>query len=123
LITIVETGERKTAADRLALRPIINREAFLREEYAHNLTMFVRDQDAYRAARATALKNITGNALGRDAARQAIDALGPEPRAPLNPICLAPTQPTRVSSKLFRMASRQWGCSLMRVDSLSAEMG
>jgi hypothetical protein len=93
LITVAESGERKTATDRLALRRIAEREETLAIEYRSNRQKYNCDLAAYQAVKAKALKKATGDAAGFAATRIAINDLGPEPVAPLSPmlVCSEPT--------------------------------
>lgn len=88
-LTIAATGERKSACDHHALWPIHKREAALREAYAPEAEAYANDRDAFEAARRKALTK------GKDRAsmRAALEAIGPEPAAPLEPILTAP-EPT-----------------------------
>lgn len=72
LLTIAESGERKTTADREALVGVKNREAELREAAKEEITSYRNGVDAYDAARAEALKRGKGDlAATRQRARLA----------------------------------------------------
>jgi hypothetical protein len=87
--TVAASGERKSAADTEALRPIRQREDKLREQHERELPSYRIDKRAYDVAAQKAEKT----ARGRDAIEAALRELGPEPVAPLSPIltCEEPT--------------------------------
>jgi Protein of unknown function (DUF3987) len=90
MVTVAETGERKTAADNEALRPVKKYEKELRAEYdikfaEHNDAMI-----AWEEARKHAVKAAKGN---RAAIKLALDKIGPAPTAPLTPMLTCP-EPT-----------------------------
>lgn len=89
-ITVADTGERKTACDDLALRPVRRREKALRETYDADLPSYTNDKLAWDKAREDALKKNKGN---RAAIKAALDALGDPPPRPLEPLltCQEPT--------------------------------
>ena len=80
------SGERKSTVDDLVLKPVREREADLRENHKADLRSFLNDQAAYKAARTAAEKKYKGD---RAAIRAALDALGPEPIAPTEPMLIA----------------------------------
>ncbi len=90
LVTIAETGERKTAADDIALLPIRSREKALREAYDAEFPPYTNDKVAWDRARDEILKKAKGD---RDVAKAALDVLGPAPDRPLEPLltCQEPT--------------------------------
>jgi hypothetical protein len=90
LITVAATGERKSAVDTEALRPVRRREAALREAYEGEAIAHRNALDAWDAARKFAIKSGKGdlNAIGA-----ALGALGPAPQAPLHPVLTCP-EPT-----------------------------
>src|SRR6056297_2397193 len=90
LLTVAESGERKSTADRLAMRGVRNFEADLRTDYD-----VLKDgwRDAHELWKATRAK-IVGDKKADSAAKRAdLQALGPEPPAPLKPhiVASAPT--------------------------------
>ena len=91
LLSIAETGERKTAVDEQALWPIWKREANLRERYGAEVADCNNAKEAWDKARETA----KGGKNKGDAAaiKAALDALGPPPIQPLVPLltCQEPT--------------------------------
>jgi hypothetical protein len=90
LITIAATGERKSAVDQEALWPLRKREALLREVYGADALVHRNDMEAWENARAVAIKAAKGD---RARIRQSLDALGPAPPPPLEPVltCSEPT--------------------------------
>ena len=77
--SVAESGERKTSVDRLALAPAYKVEEQWREEREGQASAFVNDMDAWKAAREVAKKKNKGD---RAAIREALNAVGPEPKAP-----------------------------------------
>jgi hypothetical protein len=89
-ITIAESGERKSASDTEAGWPIRKREAALRAINDAELINFTNDRTAWEKAREAAIKKQKGNRAG---IRAALDALGPAPVPPLEPLLTCP-EPT-----------------------------
>jgi Protein of unknown function (DUF3987) len=89
-VTVAATGERKSAVDEEALRPIRAREAELREKYASEILTYQNDQVAWEKAREKRVRDAKGD---RAKIRAALDELGPAPLRPLEPIltCGEPT--------------------------------
>jgi hypothetical protein len=77
--SVAESGERKTSVDRLALAPVYRVEEQWRQEREGQINAFTNDLDAWKAARAAVVKKHKGD---RDAIRDALNAVGPEPKAP-----------------------------------------
>jgi hypothetical protein len=90
LLSIAQSGERKTTADREATQGVRNREQELREVAREEEPRYRNAADAYDAARKAAVKKGKGNAA---AIRAALDALGGSPYKPALPILLV-TEPT-----------------------------
>jgi len=79
LLTVGESGERKSAVDRCALWPHRHWERSLHERYRGEELAYQNEAEAYRKARDEALKQ----AKGRTAKQADLDALGPAPIPPL----------------------------------------
>jgi Protein of unknown function (DUF3987) len=77
--SVAESGERKTSVDRLALAPAYRVEEQWRREREGQVSAFVNDLDAWKAARENAKKKNKGD---RAAIWDALNAVGPEPKAP-----------------------------------------
>lgn len=89
-LTIAETGERKTAGDTEALKPIREHESDLRKKYEKALPIYINAKEAWDAAR----KHATGQGKGdRAAIKAALDKIGPPPKEPLLPLLTCP-EPT-----------------------------
>lgn len=88
LLSLAESGERKSAIDRPALYPVIRREKRLIDDYDPARRDYDRALDAWKAARADALR---GGGKSRDKATiaRALAQVGDEPEPPLAPILLA----------------------------------
>lgn len=86
-MTIAASGERKTSADNEALAGVRQLERELRIAFDGQL---LDHKNAKDAVRGDALKANKGDRLG---ALEALNALGPEPRAPTKPFIIV-TEPT-----------------------------
>ena len=90
LLTVAESGERKSTADRLAMRGVRAFEADLRIDYDVE-----RDQwrDAHEVWKATRAKIVADKKADAASKRADLQALGAEPPAPLKPhiVASAPT--------------------------------
>ena len=91
-LTIAATGERKTAVDTEALRPIRERENSMREKLEGERQEYENSRLAWDKARDAAIKNARPKG-SRAAIKAALDALGPAPDAPLEPLLTCP-EPT-----------------------------
>jgi hypothetical protein len=90
LVSVAESGERKSACDAEAMWPIRRREAALRQQYDGDSLAYGNDRAAYDRARQAAEKAGKGD---RAAIRAKLDALGPAPLPPLLPMLTCP-EPT-----------------------------
>lgn len=88
-ITVGESGERKSAVDREALRPHREYEKELVDGYARETERYENDLAAFKKAREEALRK----SKSRDDKRRSLDAIGPPPQPPLIPV-LATEEPT-----------------------------
>lgn len=90
LLTIAESGERKSAADAEALAPVHQHEKAMAEAYKSLHGRWCNSHEAWEAARAILKRKSKGDwqALERD-----LSALGEEPKAPPKPHILV-TEPT-----------------------------
>lgn len=90
LLSILPSGERKTATDERAGGARRTRERELREEHTADMETHRRDHLAWTREQSKILRS------GKDSqavARQKLDALGPEPPRPLEPLLTCP-EPT-----------------------------
>jgi Protein of unknown function (DUF3987) len=89
-VSVAATGERKSTVDQEALSEVHKREAALREAFEGKWVEYENDRDAWEAARKAVSKNAKGD---RVTIKTALDALGPGPLRPLEPImtCGEPT--------------------------------
>ena len=88
--SVAESGERKSACDAEATRPIREYEAKLGEIYDPEHIAFRNELEAWEKAREEVKKKGKGNPKK---IKEDLDRLGPEPPAPLLPLLLAP-EPT-----------------------------
>jgi hypothetical protein len=89
-LTVAATGERKSAVDEEALWPVRKREAALREVSDTDRLAYENDKLAWEKARELAIKSAKGD---RARIKTALDALGPAPVPPLEPVLTCP-EPT-----------------------------
>lgn len=84
LVTIAESGDRKSAADDWAMAAVREAEAAAEEARRAAWGDYQRRKDAWVEARAVALKS-KSNRGNREATEAALKAVGDEPRPPLDP--------------------------------------
>jgi len=89
LLTIADSGERKSACDTWALRGVRERESALLEEYERELPAWRNRKEAWDKARSEALSK----SKDYPAKVAALGTLGPEPPEPLSPMVVV-TEPT-----------------------------
>ncbi|MDB5733180.1 MAG: hypothetical protein JWQ03_3075 [Variovorax sp.] len=106
IVTVAASGERKSSCDKHALAAVRARERDLRADHAPMLTCFLADQAAYKAAHKRAT---TGTNKSRDEMRQALQALGPEPVAPPQPLLISDEGTFQGLQKLFAEAMPSLG--------------
>ena len=82
LITIAESGERKSAADHEALVAVKEREASLAETYRHDYSDYRNAHEAWEAARSRIKRSNKGDWRS---AQNALKSIGDEPVPPLKP--------------------------------------
>jgi hypothetical protein len=90
LLSILESGGRKSAADEEALWPIRKREKALHDAYSVDTDSATNAIAAWETAREKVTKD---KKLGREEMKAALDALGPRPLQPLMPL-LTMDEPT-----------------------------
>lgn len=90
LLTVAPSGERKSTADRLAMRGVRDFEAELRVDYDIERDLW---RDAHEVWKATRAKILADKKADSAAKRADLSALGTEPPAPLKPhiVASAPT--------------------------------
>jgi len=90
LLTIAESGERKSTADRLAMRGVRDFEASLRADYDIARDRWRDASEVLKAARAKVVANKNADTASK---RADLEDLGQEPPAPLKPhiVASAPT--------------------------------
>lgn len=90
LLTIAESGERKSSCDNEAMKAIQDFEEELRKEYDLEYQKWKNAYDAYDNQRKVILKRNKGNLSG---VKNDLDNLGKEPEPPLTPLLICP-EPT-----------------------------
>ena len=88
LLTICGSGERKSACDKLAMQPVRAFEARLQAAREGELQSHRNRLAAYLEYKKQILKKAKSSE-GADQAKRELDALGPEPEAPLGPSIVA----------------------------------
>jgi hypothetical protein len=86
LMTVAESGERKSTADRLAMKGVRDFEADLRSKYDLEFDVWRNAHDVWKSRRAKILGDKTADSAAKHAD---LEALGSEPRPPLKPHIVA----------------------------------
>jgi hypothetical protein len=91
-LTVADSGERKSSVDVLALLPSQRHEAILREKYNEENFAWQNEHESWERQRAQILRD-KRKFPNKNEKREALDELGPAPKAPLTPIiiCSEPT--------------------------------
>ncbi len=105
LLTVADSGDRKSATDRAATLPHRERERVLAAEYREHAQAFENAHDAYEKSRAEALSK----AKGRLAREHALEELGPPPEAPMVPVLLTEEPTLEGLQKLYAVARPSLG--------------
>lgn len=84
-VSVAESGERKSSIDRIALEPIHAVEQEWRRQSEGERLAYINAKEAWGFAREQAKRNAKNNPAGL---RSALDAIGPEPKAPPHPMLL-----------------------------------
>jgi len=103
-VSVLDSGERKSTVDRLALAPAYLVEAGFRERYQAELQTYANHKESWEAARAHAKKLAKGD---KGAMMTAFAKLGPEPRPPAHPMLLV-ADPTP-EALVMHLTHRPWG--------------
>jgi hypothetical protein len=98
IVTVAESGERKTASDREASWPIRKREEALRNARDNELFSYENDLAAWEKAREVALRNGKGD---RASTKDMLDKLGPKPSPPAAALLTCPEPTYEGLCKLF----------------------
>lgn len=89
LLSVAESGERKSSVDTLALKPVNMREAALNHEYKAAEARYRNDKAIWDHSRSNALAGAKKqNEEARFTAADALEGLGAEPQPPLTPMLL-----------------------------------
>ena len=105
-ISIAFSGDRKTEADRQATWAVSKREAALRERYEAAMPGYRNQKLAWDRARDAAARTRKDDYA---AIRAALDVIGPEPRAPLEPMLTCPEPTFEGLCKLFAVGHPSLG--------------
>lgn len=85
-VTVAESGERKSATDRVALSPHHKRQKDLREGLDNQLATYQADHAAWKKAKDEALSDKKNKS--RQAKKDALLDIGPEPQPPIDPVMI-----------------------------------
>ena len=102
--SVAESGERKSSVDQIALAPVHRIEEKWRQDHGAQMHAYLCDLEAWKAARDAAKK---GKGKDRAAIREALDTIGPEPKAPPQAMLLV-ADPTPEALVLHLRDSRPW---------------
>ena len=108
LLTVAESGERKSAADRRAMVAVRDREAALRDAYEHERRQYDRALTVWHAERKAIEKQIEKDPKD-PATRADLEALRPEPEPPLLPNLIAGDPTLEGLQRLFAEGSPSLG--------------
>jgi hypothetical protein len=97
-VTVALSGDRKSESDYQAMWPIEKHEKKLREEYDSELPQYLNDKEAWEATRK---KILATKKVTREEIKEKLNALGPPPLAPLQPILTCPEPTYEGLWKLF----------------------
>ena len=86
LITQAESGERKDACDRLAMRPVARRQKALRDEYDIDRPNWADEKTIWDRRRDAILREAKRKKGDQTAMRADLNGLGPMPPEPLDPL-------------------------------------
>ena len=103
-VSVLDSGERKSAVDRLAVRAAYELEAGFRDAARADAAAYANAKEAWDACRADAKKKAKGN---KAALVAAFECIGPEPRPPAHPMLLV-ADPTP-EALVMHLAARPWG--------------
>lgn len=90
LMSLGVSGERKSASDKLALRPVREYETTLRASHDAELLSYMNTKDAWEGAREKVKKE---SAKANSDMKEGLDSIGQPPQAPLTPM-LTTSDPT-----------------------------
>lgn len=105
-VTVAETGARKSASDTEATWPVRKREQSLRATQEAELPNYFNDKTAWDKARDEVVKRGKGN---RAIIKAGLDALGPAPPPPLEPMLTCPEPTFEGLCKLFAVGQPSLG--------------
>ncbi|MEJ6390472.1 YfjI family protein [Gymnodinialimonas ulvae] len=93
-LTIAKSGERKSATDRLLMRGLRDHEAEANAQHREDVQAWENAVELHKAERSQIMGEFKGaKGKGKASAQNDLEALGPEPRAPILPNLTA-TEPT-----------------------------
>jgi hypothetical protein len=107
-VSVAATGERKSAVDHEALWPVRKREAALREASASERLEYENAELAWKKAREIAANKAKGD---KSQIKAALDALGPAPLPPLEPLLTCPEPTFQGLCKLLAVGQPSVGIS------------
>jgi len=105
-VTVAASGERKSASDAQATGPIRRREEMLRQQYDAEHPAYLNEKMAWDKARDAAARKLKDD---RAAIKQALEAIGPEPKPPLIALLTCPEPTFEGLLKLFQTGQPSLG--------------
>jgi hypothetical protein len=105
-VSIAESGERKSACDSLALKPVLEIERKWQAAYKEQVQTYLNSKKVWETARTEATNKT--KAKGSTAMLQALDELGFEPKPPPSPMLLVENA-TEEGITMHLAQNRPWG--------------
>lgn len=105
-VSLAASGDRKSSADEYATWAITEREKALREVHGEELLAYENQRLAYNTVRDAVLRK---NKRDKNAIESNLDALGPPPLPPLQPLLTAPEPTYEGLCKLLAMGQPRIG--------------
>ncbi len=106
-VTVAASGERKSAADKIALEPVRLREAELYGQHEADKVRYENEKAAHEKARGSILKKAAK--LPKDEIAKQLAALGPPPTTPLVPLLTVPDPTIEGLHKLMAVGEPSLG--------------
>jgi hypothetical protein len=87
-ISVAESGERKSAVDRLALLPVREHQQKLNEQYKVEFSKYKLELIAFKAVKDRIIAKPNSKNKTQDELRRELENIGVEPKAPMTPMIL-----------------------------------
>jgi hypothetical protein len=99
MVSVAESGDRKSTADELAMRAVAVFQRELNETYAAEKAQLAADLDGWNETRKATIA--ANKSQGREALTEALRSLGPKPSEPMEPVMVARSGTTQGLVKLM----------------------